>query len=221
VSPDGRWLVYFALKATASWAARDTYCAVSRLPWLTALAAWSTCGTWTRGFHFAELDRAWEIGEPDVGDVQTCRRRYGMKAVAPAQFPVERRRGWSETPDGPTRDPRDFWDARRNVRLFKPQPGGTLRLLVESVGTPGGEWEGEAIEGLRAAYWLESADDLSSLDDVQWADWDPRGRLLVATRSGKLQIQTLRGFVPEVTFEQDLAPLEPAPQAPPPWAQHW
>jgi hypothetical protein len=54
LSPDGRWLCYFALKASARWKAGATYVAISRLPWLTALAAWGSCGTWTRGAHFVD-----------------------------------------------------------------------------------------------------------------------------------------------------------------------
>ena len=51
VSPDGRLLGYFALgHGRHPW---DTYFAVSKVPWLTALAAWHTHGTWTGGCAFA------------------------------------------------------------------------------------------------------------------------------------------------------------------------
>jgi len=53
LSPDGRWLCYFTLKGGARWDVGDTYVAISRLPWLTALAAWSTCGSWTSGARCA------------------------------------------------------------------------------------------------------------------------------------------------------------------------
>lgn len=219
LSPDGRWLLYFALKAGATWDVGDTYCAISRLPWLTALAAWCTCGTWTRGFHFVDKGAGvWDLGEPTQGDVSTCRRRYGTRAVASVQFPVERRRGWRETPDCPPRERGDMWDLRRNARLFKRQPGGELDLFAESLGRPGGEWGGDTIEGLRVSYWLEGAGDLLPLDDVQWADWDERGRLLVATRCGKLQVRELRGLTCDVVFEHDLAPLAPDPTPAPAWA---
>jgi hypothetical protein len=49
LSPDGRWFSYFALKASAEWELGPTYIAISRLPWLTALAAWGIGSTWTRG----------------------------------------------------------------------------------------------------------------------------------------------------------------------------
>jgi hypothetical protein len=222
LSPDGRWLSYFALKGGSTWEAGDTYCAISRLPWLKALAAWPSCGTWTRGYHFVEERRnAWEIGEPQRGDVGPCRARYGMKAFRPVQFAAERHRGWRETPDCPPRFAGDSWDQRRNARMSKRQPEGELDLVVESVGRPGGEWGGDAVEGLRVSYWLEGRDDLCPLEEAQWADRDDRGRLLVATRRGALQIRRLRGFTAEVEFERDLAPLEPDPMSAPPWAEQW
>jgi hypothetical protein len=222
LSPDGRWLCYFTLKVGARWDSGDTYCAVSRLPWLTALAAWPTCGTWTRGFRFVESGGdVWEIGEPEHGAVRACRARYGLKALEPVQFAVERQRGWREASDCPPRDPADFWDQRRNARLVKPQPNGQLNLFVESEGWPGGEWNSGSVEGLRVAYWLESAADLCPLDDVQWADWDRDGRLLVATRSGKLQIRSGQGFSANVLFECNLGTLEPEPVPAPAWAREW
>ena len=47
LSPDGRWLAYFTLRGSTrpDWPVGATYIAISRLPWLKALAAWSTCGT--------------------------------------------------------------------------------------------------------------------------------------------------------------------------------
>jgi hypothetical protein len=52
LSADGRYLCYFAFKGNSTRELGDIYIAVSRLPWLTALAAWRTPGTWTRGAHF-------------------------------------------------------------------------------------------------------------------------------------------------------------------------
>lgn len=54
LSPDGRYLCYFAYHPGATWEHGQSYVAVSRLPWLTALQAYSACGTWTRGYYFSE-----------------------------------------------------------------------------------------------------------------------------------------------------------------------
>ena len=43
----------------------------------------------------------------------------------------------------------------------------------------------------------------------QRADWSREGQLLVATRTGRLQIRNLEGDSPEILFEVDLSNLEP------------
>jgi hypothetical protein len=45
LSPDGSWFCGFVLKHPATWRAQPSYILVSRLPWLSALAAWRTDGT--------------------------------------------------------------------------------------------------------------------------------------------------------------------------------
>jgi hypothetical protein len=214
LSPDGRFLCYFAHKPSAAWDHGEAYVAISRLPWLTALHAFGTCGTWTRGYHFTE-------GGAEA-DTEPIPIPYGMRPTATAQFEAERRRGWVETPDCPPRDPDDMWDERRNVRMQKRQPRGPRLLLVESVGRAGGEFGvSQAVDGLRVRYSLQSDDRLTSLEDVQWADWDREGHLLVATRDGRLQVQELQASAPAILFEENLALLEPHPAAAPAWAQRW
>ena len=216
LSPDGRFLCYFAQKPSARWVHGEAYVAVSKLPWLTALHALPTCGTWTRGFYF---------GEPEE-----CEHRrqtklpipWGLRSIPVIQFASERRRGWEETSDSPQRDPTDAWDGRRNARLRKRQPGGTAMLHVESLGWAGGEFGvDQAVDGLRVRYRLEADREIGVLNQVQWADWDRHGRVLVATRSGKLQIWALQGNRWEIDFEEDLCVCEPSPAPAPAWALRW
>jgi hypothetical protein len=133
LSPDGRLLCYFAHKPGASWEHGEAYVALSRLPWLTALHAFATCGTWTRGY-------------------------YGVD---------------------------------------------------------------QAVDGLRVIYSLEREGRLEMLDDLQWADWDREGRLLAATRSGRIQIHALAGARSDVLFDEDLSRLEPKSQTGSDWAGSW
>ncbi|HEU4685271.1 MAG TPA: hypothetical protein VFS39_12280 [Nitrospira sp.] len=92
---------------------------------------------------------------------------------------------------------------------------------MESVGHAGGEFgKAQAIDGLRVQYSLE-ADGEFALLDVQWADWDRGGRLLVATRTGTLQVRQVSAGVGRILFEQDLAQLDPSPVPAPDWATHW
>ena len=216
LSPNGQFLCYVAHKPTASWELGDAYISVSKLPWLTALHAFGTCGTWTRGYCFTREVSKQDDGLPDLPIP------YKLQAIPAEQFATERRRGWEEAPDCPPRDPRDAWDERRNARMQKRQPGGPCLLQVESVGRASGEFGAQqAIDGLWVQYSLETDGQRMVLDDLQWADWDPNGRLLVATRGGILQIRTMASGRLETVFEQDLSLLEPNPEAAPDWAHQW
>ena len=220
LSPDGRWLCYFTLKGAATWKAGPTYIALSRLPWLRALAAWGTCGTWTRGAHFVGRRRTWEVPEPAAGDARPCRKKFGLALTRPATFAVERRRGWTETPDSPPRRPDDLWDERRaeavTMERARPRSGGDMRLTVR--GYFAAFREGHSRD---AEYHLVVDGRSTPLEDAQWADWDGEGRLLVATREGRLQIRELsrRGW--SVVAAANPAALAPAPAPPPPEAYHW
>lgn len=216
LSPDGRFLCYFAHKPSATWEHGEAYVALSKLPWLTALQAFRTCGTWTRGYSFTENEGSEKPEDPALPIP------YGLRSIAVIQFANERRRGWMEAADSPKRDPRDAWDERRNARIQKRQPGGSRLLCVESLGWAGGEFgANQAVDGLRVGYWLEVEGDIQLLDHLQWADWDSEGHLLVATRSGKLQVWNLNGGGLEVVFEEDLSLSKPNPVPAPAWAQRW
>jgi hypothetical protein len=216
LSPDGRFLCYFAHKPSAAWEHGEAYVALSKLPWLTALHAFRTCGTWTRGYYFTE-DEDLENAEDTKLPIP-----YGLRAIPVIQFASERRRGWEEAMDSPQRDPKDAWDERRNARIQKRQPGGDRLLCVESRGWAGGEFGvDQAVDGLRVGYSLEVDGEVQLLNHLQWADWDRQGHLLVATRSGKLQICRLDGDGSEVVFQEDLSLSEPNPAPAPPWAQRW
>jgi hypothetical protein len=216
LSPDGRFLCYFAHKPSATWEHGEAYVALSKLPWLTALHAFRTCGTWTRGYYFTE-DKDCENREDTKLPIP-----YELRSIPVIQFATERRRGWEEAEDSLQRDPRDTWDVRRNAHIQKRQPGGDGLLCVESRGSAGGEFgTDQAVDGLRVGYWLELDGEVQLLDHLQWADWDRDGHLLVATRSGKLQIWNFAGDCSEVLFEEDLSLSEPNPVPAPAWAQRW
>jgi len=216
LSPDGRLLCYFAHKPTAKWEHGEAYVAISKLPWLTALHAFGTCGTWTRGYYFSAK------GSCENSEDAKLSIPFGLRSIPMAQFATELRHGWEEAPDSPKRLPDDAWDERRNARMRKRQPAGERVLCVESLGRAGGEFGLEqAIDGLRVQYSLEFQGEIEVLDEFQWADWDREGHILAATRDGKIQILNLDAGRFEVIFEQDLSRFEPSPTPAPHWAQSW
>ena len=162
LSPDGCFLCYFAHKRSSTWEHGETYVAVSKLPWLSALHTFGTCGTWTRGYYFT--------GDGGCEDTEDAKLPipYDLRSIPVAQFANERRRGWEEAPDCPPRDPEDIWDQRRNARMRKRQPEGNHMLCIESVGWAGGEFGvDQAVDGLNVRYSLESDGNLQLLDDLQ------------------------------------------------------
>jgi len=217
LSPDGRWLAYSALDANARWAAGTIYEAVSRLPWVHALAAWEAGTTYTRGLRF--VDRGAEtVGPPDVGDDAPLRARYALALNPPEQFSVERRRGWTETADSEPRHPSDTWDERRRARLAKPRPGGGHELRVE------GSYAAFRDNPARReppVYSVWTEDDVRVLHGAQWADWDAAGRLLLVTQEGRLQIHEDPEARAAPLFAHDLTTYRPAPVPPPDWARGW
>lgn len=216
LSPDGRFLCYFAHKPSATWEHGEAYVAISKLPWLSALHAFGTCGTWTRGYYFTEAGDGESFGDAGIAIP------YGLRSIPAVQFANERRRGWVQAADSPQRARADTWDERRNARMQKRQPGEERVLCVESLGWAGGEFGvKQAVDGLRVRYSLEADGEVQLMDHLQWADWDQEWRLLAATRSGKLQICNADHNGLEIVFEEDLSLCEPDPIAAPAWAQRW
>ncbi|ABW32765.1 conserved hypothetical protein (plasmid) [Acaryochloris marina MBIC11017] len=215
LSPDGRFLCYFAHKPNATWEHGETYIAISKLPWLRAIYAFGTCGTWTRGYYFIPPDQSDEHLKIDVPFP------YNLSSIPVVQFANERHRGWTETADSPLRQPNDLWDEHRNARLYKIQPEGHRILYLESLGLAGGEFgEDQAVDGMSVLYSMQSNEGIEILDAYQWADWDLQGNLLVATRSGKLQVNQVEDNGLRVVFEVDLSVMDPDPLPPPSWAQN-
>jgi hypothetical protein len=69
------------------------------------------------------------------------------------------------------------------------------------------------LEGRAPRYALDG----EPLTDVVWADWDTRGRLLVATRDGRLEIRSSKN---RVTHAVELD-WDPTPSPSPASAQRW
>ena len=68
-------------------------------------------------------------------------------------------------------------------------------------------------------YELRSGRLTRDLEDVQWAEWDPMGRLLVATSDGRLQIRDGGGGT--ILWKADEGELGPDPMPPPAEASTW
>jgi hypothetical protein len=67
-------------------------------------------------------------------------------------------------------------------------------------------------------YYLVDDPGFTALDDVVCADWADDGKLLVATRSGRLRVL---GRALETLWEYDMDRSVAEPEAAPDWARQW
>ncbi len=227
LSPDGGLLLAYVRKEAhagflgAGYESPDTYITISRLPWLSALAAWREGSTWGAGYRFTTEPSAIGksiLGDPDFGERPPVLKRYGIERYEVVQYAVERHRGWVERADSPPRSADDMWDQRRQAILTKPRPNGRQANLIlrdQGLSTSG------AIEYRAPLFWLSRGSDEELLDDVVWADWTPNGRLAVATNTGTLQLRDADSLQLVAVSEHALARLQPDPQPAPDWAQTW
>lgn len=224
VSADGALLGYSALAGRpAPW---DSYLAVSKAPWVHALAAWHQGNTWHWGCEFLP-DGRFCTGEAEPTPPDSGTYPFGLARRPP--LPVishpdrwrardvqgELRRGWTE--HEPTGDDPAF--AGAPLVLRRPGPGlrrTALRLLHH-----GHNRARPGVEGADINYALERDGELGALPFAAWADWDRGGRLLVATVEGELRLAEITPAGIEMVWSHDLSQLEPKPVRAPEWARHW
>lgn len=200
LSPNGDLLVYFAARHTGSPA---TWTAVSRPPYLTALALWEGFGAWGGGGLFRSRKR---LGLNHIGPRRALHRGFTLPndfVVEPVadwagrgeDFPIEHARmerdGWQMVAQGKwsdnNRDGPARWTFTEPQVYERPQPKPrhsrlpvvTLRRELRAVGVIEGPWREHDFVVTGAAG------ELRRFHACDWADWDDSGSLLIAT-SGSL-----------------------------------
>lgn len=228
VSPDGRLLCAFVLASRPPpW---DSYFAVSRLPWLSALSAWRIGSTYAAACQFHE-DGTLALGltpgtPPDYGvypgrlGALTPLPSRGKNVWATADLAHELRRGWRVADDAtcaaavaalaPPHDPQ--------IVLERDQPGGGAALELVHCGH---DLRGGWVEGAVVRYLIRDDSRRQPAEGVTWADWDVSGRLIVATREGALEVRNRIRDGWEPVWRHDLTGREPEPIEAPGWACRW
>jgi len=189
LSPDGELLVYFAAKQRPP---HGTWTAISRPPYLTALAFWPKGDTWGGGGYFKTdrkvlLDLHCEdpggkvplrIAPFDLATGMNKERRVWGARLA--------RDGWREIPGDPKdydKDLRVTFDFNPPLTFAKPSPApcfpGELQMLIKGINEKGGAWY--VIE----YRLMRDGGTVLDLGRSGWADWDRKGDLLCA-KGGKL-----------------------------------
>jgi hypothetical protein len=227
LSPDGSLFIYFARASGGPTPAHDTaesWVAISRPPWFTALALWFVGSTWCVGGYFASRTAvcpgAWTT-PPDQGTLPSwLTLSQDFRYVDHTNNWTDRtvfisrllRGGWQHTP-GATPRTVDTWQ--------RDQPGGRLTLVYVDRG-----WNPRAYGGPHVVEYAlrdEAHDEIVPLRDATWADWDHRGRLVLASH-GRLQQWRPGGpGNPAGSMNQlaDFNPHTPLPAPSPPQARQW
>jgi hypothetical protein len=223
VSPDGKFLVYFAAKFYPHADPKgigSTWTAVSRPPYLTALALWRGIGTWGGSGVFLD-DRTvlvatggWKHhpahppGPLCVLEYNSLKRGDPRRDVVPCW-----QNEWEGIPD--------------LIQRTHPQCGAwrktsgrlTLQRDTERAGGPQYEYYPSRRRSLYTLYGKD--DEPVALFEAHWADWDQQGRL-VATVGGRV-------FEGKLTKDRklrwrQLAAMneeQPSRMEAPKWAQRW
>ena len=204
LSPDGERLIYFA----ATWKGLQSWTAISRPPYLTALALWPKGDAWGGGGLFAD-DRTIQLNHgpraPERVEGGLPRRMrlqpfggggedwpiYGMRLA---------RDGWTLVQEGGVHKAGGEYEWELDPPLIYEKRG--LRMIVRGIGNTNGPWYAidHEVAGAR------------TLPKTSWADWDDNGDLLWA-QDGTLY-RNERALV-------DLKPLTFAARESPPSARRW
>jgi hypothetical protein len=192
LSPDGRHLIYFAMKGRWDTKVRGSWTAISRAPHLKALALWGKGDCWHGGGLFINERRYWLNDGYGHTALQTCSRPtrdtgwqppayYGGECLT-IYYNRLQRDGWTlrdDLPPLPVADPPEVFD--------KPAPGGwTLRkFCFAEIGAP----EGRGVYHDRHALVRADSDQKIDLPAWEWADLD--GTRLVWAEEGKLHTARL------------------------------
>ena len=207
LSPDGKLFIYFAGKfwpRSVDKGYDRTWTAVSRPPYLTALALWPIGDTWGGDGVFLDDRTVLVAGakhHPDhpPGPLRVV-EYYSMEEVDPRRDATPCwRAGWQQIPAAP-----------RNVAWRKTSGGLTLDGSFSSPSRH------------RSLYTLSwKNEEPVAVFEAHWADWDQRGRL-VATVGGRV----LEGKLTKSNklLWRQLAAMheeQPARMEAPKWAQKW
>ncbi|HJZ84075.1 MAG TPA: hypothetical protein VKN99_02850 [Polyangia bacterium] len=229
LSPDGSLLIYFAAKHGGA-RRRDpryTYAwtAISKPPWLSALALWPKGDCWHGGGLFLSARSLWLNHRPEVARAHPDHKPKGLRVVAnPEAYgedePVYWRRlardGWVLSQPGHYVHVRGSWKTERP--LIWSRRRGVWNLHMVQLAIDFARAGGPRVLEYRLTHPSGRA---LALDADGWADWDATGRL-VYVRRGRLYAAELDAHAGLRESElADLSAAVPQPAQAPTSASRW
>jgi hypothetical protein len=226
LSPDGRLFIYFAAKNTGfnidpNTSYDTSWIAISKPPYLTALALWNVGTTYCPGGLFEDNRTIWlpfskgeDIAHPNH-QPQGLKINTGAPLDTPVFFYRLERDGWlRET--GKAAVPVAWWVPTKglsSVFWYKQPASSPFQLVLE-----------RRMIGYESTltYFVANPvqQTLVTMNDFSWADWDHHGRL-VGTRRGQILAMNPEAPNEDVTVLEDVNDQIPDPQPSPDWAQRW
>jgi hypothetical protein len=227
LSPDGELLVYFANKFNRQTVSDTEYTyawtAVSRVPWLTALALWPKGDCWWGGGLFTANRSLWLNHRPYEATPHPAHLPQGLTVETNPDArgendPIYRRRL-----------ERDGWKLRQKWTVpERGQSTTTPELRVKHAAgadTPVAIVLERRVDSLRyrERFWLEGAANEPDLPPgpLDWLDWDHRGRLIALAGGRVWAASVADGTVQRFTELLDVRADQPEERAPPDSARRW
>jgi hypothetical protein len=218
LSPKGDKLIYFAAKY-GNKKGPDTWTAISKPPYLTALAMWPNLGAWGGGGLFESefttllnhLTNKREMVEGFKLGKNVKVRSIGEYAGRGEDNPIYHTRllrdGWKLKHEGKHSDYQRkgpmSWEYTEpqtyEKRITRKQNKYFLQMQIRGIGERQGDWYVIDHEALN-----ETGASLLKLPRTSWADWDSKGNLLYA-QHGKLFRLSWKGDKLDLSLAKELA----------------
>ena len=230
LSPNGELLVYFVSKFTReSLNDREyTYAwtAVSRPPWLTALALWPKGDCWHGGGLFLDNKRLWLNHRPEVAEPHPAHKPKGLRVEPNPEAHGE------DEPIYTRRLDRDGWDLEQQWETEYVAIYRGFQTIAPDIRVKRSPTDQQVsirltrrIDGYdyREHFQIEGANGEPELPpgDVEWLDWDPNGRL-IALADGKVWVAHVDNRTVQPFRELlDLRDHKPENRVVPESARHW
>jgi len=230
LSPDGELLIYFASRfASVDPEYTRAWTAVSRPPWLTALALWPKGDCWWGGGLFLSKRQVWLNHRPDEATPHPRHKPLGLRRVEVNPD--------ARGEDGPIyyrRLTRDGWDVRQELEIRRHgkrigQVGyETIRPEIRVRRHPRHAFQ--IIKELRIvnlkcleSFAVEGPSGTVALPPgrISWVDWDGNGRLVVLV-DGTIHVAPVaESGIVDPKLLLDLREDRPERRPSPPDARQW
>jgi hypothetical protein len=230
LSPDGSLLIYFAQKISARTEKDQEYTyawtAISKPPYLTALALWPKGDCWHGGGSFKSGRVVLLNHKPEVSMPHKKHKPHRFLLV----IPNPRAHG-EDDPIFSQRLERDGWQLKEAWQVENRGYPKMFHTIQPEVREKTNSSRTHVIHLTRSIECLDYAEDFAlrsvkqsdaaNIARASWADWDQQGRLVFA-RDGRIFAASIkRGSDLDEQLLVDLNPSKPKPLPPPEWATKW